>query len=237
MKKSKINSEKILLVLGGAGIVLAVAVIVFLISFNIGGKDIKQEEKTTAPEQIITTQPHTGGTTVNYVESTEGITEVQDVVIDSSCREAVKIFADCLLYGEVEQLEILLPDSVWDKLARDTNVDKQAMIDVFKSYFMGNNVSATLGEGGSVTYDVSSVLVIGDSSAEEIRSAVSTKYGIGKASVTDVYAIGMMMEYTVGGESYSEIDELFCVKIDGVWYLAEKDSLAVYSILEGIISA
>ncbi len=237
MKKSKINSEKILLILGGAGIVAAVAVIVFLISFSIGGKDIKKNDDTTAPQQNITTEAHTGGTTVNYVESTEGITEVEDVVIDTSCREAVKVFADCILYGKTEQLEQLLPGSVWDRLAQTTGVDRQAMIDVFEAYFMGNNVSATLGEGSTVTYDVSSVLVIEDSSADEIRTAISSEYGIDKASVTDIYAISMIMEYTAGSESYSEIDELFCVKIDGIWYLAEKDCLAVYSILNGMITA
>ena len=237
MKKSKINSEKILLILGGAGIVAAVAVIVFLISFSIGGSKPEKKEETTAPQQNITTEAHTGGTTVNYVESTEGITEVEDVVIDSSCRDAVKIFADCLLYGKTEQLEQLLPDSVWNSLAQETNVDKQDMIDVFEVYFMGNNVSSTLGEEGTVAYDVSSVLVIEDSTAEDIRAMISSAYGIDKASVTDVYAINMTMVYTVGSESYTEIDELFCVKIDGVWYLAEKDCLAVYSILEGLISA
>jgi hypothetical protein len=46
----------------------------------------------------------------------------------------------------------------------------------------------------------------------------------------------MKMERTLNGETVSEIDEIFCVKIDGAWYLAERDSLAVYNILNDIIN-
>lgn len=236
MKKTKINSEKLLLGLGGAGIVAAVAVIVFLISFSIGGPKPEANDGTTVAKQNATSQINTDGTTFNYVESTEGIAQVQDVVIDSSCREAVKVFADCFLYGKVEQVESLLPACIWDELAQRAGADRQTVIEVFKQYFAQTNVSATLGEGGTVSYDVHDVLVIEDTSAQEIRSAISSAHGIDISSVTDVYAVSMKMERTVNGETVSEIDEIFCVKIDGVWYLAERDSLAVYNILNDIIN-
>lgn len=234
MQKSKINSEKLLLGLGGAGIVAAVAVIVFLITFSIGGSKPAKDE-TTAPHGTTIPYMVGGGTTISYVEETEGISQVTDVVIDASCRDAVKVFADCIIYGNASELEKLLPSVAWAKMASDSGVDKQAMIDVFKAYLEQVNVAANLGENGSVTYEVSNVLVIEDASAQEIRSAISSAYGIDVSSITDVYAISMEMKYTVNGGALSEVDELFCVKIDGVWYLAEKDSLAVYGILEGII--
>jgi hypothetical protein len=237
MDKSKMNSEKLLLGLGGAGIVAAVAVIVFLITFNIGGPKPTKNETTSAPQQTTIPYMVGGGTTISYVEETEGISEVTDVVIDASCRDAVKVFADCIIYGNTAELEKLLPSAAWSKLASDSGVEKQAMIDVFKAYLEQVNVAAQFDENGSVTHEVSNVLVIEDASAQEIRSAVSSAHGIDISSITDVYAVTMRMDYTKNGEGVSEVDELFCVKIDGVWYLAEKDYLAVYGILEGIIKS
>ena len=231
---TKTAGDKFMLTAGGAGIVIVVAAIVFILSLSFGSKDDKKDSTTTATQQSVgnvTIDEAYDNVTFNSAEVTEGISEVEDVVIDSSCRDAVKIFSDCFIIGKTENAESLLPASVWEDLAKSIGVSKDEFITVVKTNFATNSVAAKVGEGNTVTCEVSSVLVIEETAAEEIRNALSQAHGINKSSITEVYAVSMLMEYTINGTSVSEVDELFCVKIDGVWYLAEKDCLAVYYML------
>jgi hypothetical protein len=232
---TKTAGDKFMLTAGGAGIVIVVAAIVFILSLSFGSKDDKKDSATTTVTQQsvgnVTIDEAYDNVTFNAAEVTEGISEVEDVVIDSSCRDAVKIFSDCFIFGKTENAESLLPSSVWEDLAKSIGVSKDEFITVVKTNFATNSVAAKVGEGNTVTCEVSSVLVIEETAAEEIRNALSQAHGINKSSITEVYAVSMLMEYTINGTSVSEVDELFCVKIDGVWYLAEKDCLAVYYML------
>lgn len=234
MKKSKFNGEKLLLILGGVGIVAIIAVITFLISFSIGGKDVEKEEsKATTSQTFLYDGAQSGAEDSHKVDNsvTEGITEVPDAEIDLSCRDAINIFTDCFIYGKTDDAEKMLPMSVWEDLADGTGTDAKGFIDVVKTGLSGNGISSKLNAGATVTCDVNSVLVIRDTAEEEIKSAVSQKHNIDKSAITDVYAVSMVVEYNAGGEVTSTTDELYCVRIDGVWYLAEKDCLAVYYML------
>lgn len=234
MKKFKITGDKVLLALGAIGIVAAVAVIVFLISFNFGGKPDKKEQDTTSSQQSISDGAIGGASDEEKEETeavTEGIAEVTDVQIDMSCRDAVKLFTDCFIFGKTDGAEKLLPASVWEAAASKSGCTTQELISAIKTTLASGNASSQMSEGGSVTCDVNSVLAVEDSTASEIKNTLSAKHGISAASVTDVYAVSMVLEYTQGGKKTAETDELFCVKIDGVWYLSERDCLAVYYML------
>ena len=190
-ENEKTAGDKFMLTIGGAGIVVVVAAIVFLLSLSFGSKG---DEETTAPSTTaVSMQSATESVSINYVESTEGITEVQDVAIDSSCRDAVKVFTDCFIYGNTANAKDMLPDSVWDSMAQSFGVSRDEFITVVQSNFAINSVASKIGEENVLACDVTNVLVIEDSAAAEIRAAISQNYGIEDSSITDVYAVSMVM--------------------------------------------
>lgn len=225
----KTAGDKLMLILGGAGIVIVVAAVVFLISMSFG-KD-KDKETTTQSIEGSTVGVVTDEIIINDAPVTEGIEAVTDVQIDTSCRDAVKVFTDCFIYGQTDSADKLLPDEAWNDLAQSVGVSKDEFITVVKSNFAVNSVASAIGEENVLACDVNSVLVIGEDSAGTIRTAIAQKHGIDQSSITDVYAVSIGMKYNVDGQTVSETDELFCVKIDGVWYLAQSDCLAVYYML------
>lgn len=231
VQAEKTTGDKLMLILGGAGIVIVVAVIVFLLSFSFGNKGNK-DDTTTAPQQTTAPVYDIGeGDVVKVPQVTEGITEVEDVEIDSSCRDAVKVFTDCFIYGRTESAAAMLPDAVWEDLAQSVGVSKDEFIVVMQSHFAMNSVATGIGEENILGCEVQNVLVIEEESANAIKAAISQTHGIDQSSITDVYAVSIVMQYNMEGQVVSETDELFCVKIDGVWYLAQSDSLAVYYML------
>lgn len=234
MKKFKLTSDKLLLILGGAGIVIAVAVIVFLISFSFGSGDDEQPQKETAPANEIsdgTLDGFSGEGEESAENVTEGLSQVEDVAIDNACRDSLKAFTDCFIYGDASQLERLLPFSEWEKIATHSNCTADQLIAVLQQGLSQNSVSSQVDEGTIVKCDTNSVLVVEDATAEEIRSALSSRHGISEDAFGDVYAVSMALEYVKNGEAVKEIDELFCVNINGVWYPAERDCLAVSYLL------
>ncbi len=134
---------------------------------------------------------------------------------------AVDNFVDVIIYENIDELECLMPDEVWEYLAEENDMDKDELIEELKDSAQKEEI--TIDEMEDFSYEITDARKLDKDKREDIGDMLEDNFDMDPDCVERAYKIKLKLEFEYETEDYDQKISAYAVRIDGEWYLLNKD--------------